>query len=81
MSTSNGKFSDTGQRSGNGGGFPWFPVLTVVGVAAAAFLLMRRMHGGQESGISMAHMLDQCESAATTLKDRLNLFESDLLAG
>lgn len=81
MSTQNGHVHEqSGSTNHRGSGFPWLPVLAVAGVAAAAFFIVRRMQDGEDGALTVDHLLDRCEQAASTLDARIMGHDIDLLA-
>lgn len=72
MSTSEGPTTPrTESKPITGAGFPWIPVLTTVGIAAAALFLLRRLTT-REDAPTLEAALDQCDRAASALDERIH---------
>jgi hypothetical protein len=65
MSTPNGAKASPNDTQGNRKGFPWIPVVTAIGIAAAALFILKRF-SNDEDGQSLESALD-----ASVLDDRL----------
>jgi hypothetical protein len=51
-------------------GVPWWTLITAVGLAAAAVILVRRLAAETEV-VNLDEAFEQCDRAATTLEERI----------
>ncbi|MBI5705890.1 MAG: hypothetical protein HZC36_02750 [Armatimonadetes bacterium] len=82
MSASNGHMhSDTSCTCDRQGTFPWIPVLAVIGVAAGAVILAKKLQAGRTGEFSLDDAISQCDRAAHQLQDRMRAYQADGFAG
>ncbi len=63
------------------GGFPWIPLLAAAGLAAAAFLVIRKMQDDETSLASLDGALDQCDRAISQLDARMRGIDGQFVVG
>lgn len=82
MSASNGQMNpEPSCPCERQGSFPWLPVLAVIGVAAGAVILAKKLHAGRAGEFSLDDAISQCDRAAHQLQDRMRSFQADGFAG
>jgi len=78
MLTTNGAMEPLHLEEPKKGSFPWMPLFAAVGIAAAAFFLIKKMASDDDmSNVKTA--LEQCDKAALTLAERMESVASTLV--